>query len=198
MATVSAIVLAGGKSRRMRGRNKALIDLAGRPLVERVVEVMRQIFREILLITNTPEEFEFLGVPMLPDLLPGRGSFGGLYTGLSASTSEHAFLVACDMPFLNAQVIRYLVAEVDRFDVVVPRVAGFLEPLHAVYSRACLPRIRDLLDRGELKIISLFPDVRVREVPESELRRFDEDLRCFMNINTPEDLAAALTTHETA
>ncbi len=198
MPDVSAIVLAGGQSRRMRGRNKALICVSGRPLVERIVGVLRKVFREVLVITNTPEDFEFLGVPMLEDLLPGTGSFGGLYTGLRFCASQHAFLVACDMPFLNERVIRYLASKIDRNDVVVPRVNDMLEPLHAVYSRSCLPHIRDLLDRGDLKIINLFPNVRVLEVPEAELMQFDPNLRCFMNINTPEDLEAALKLIDTA
>ncbi len=168
------------------------MNVSGQPLIDRVVRIVGKVFREVLVITNSPEAFGFLGVPMCADLLPGRGSLGGLYTGLSSCTSEHAFLVACDMPFLNTEVIRHLTAKIDRFDVVIPRVRDRLEPLHAVYSRTCLPRIRDLLDHGDLKIINLFPDVHVLEVPEAELRQFDPDLRCFMNINTPEDLKAAL------
>ncbi len=188
---VSAILLAGGRSRRMGGVTKALLTLSGQTIIERVAQVLVGVFREVIVITNTPPDFAFLGLPMLPDIQPGCGSLGGLYTGLTACSGHHAFLVACDMPFLHQGVIRYIAGHAGEPDVVVPRVGYHLEPLHAMYSRACVSRIRSVLNSGDLKIINFFNKVSVLEVPDAELRRIDPSLDCFMNINTPEDLETA-------
>ena len=190
---VSAILLAGGLSRRMGGVNKALLTLSGQTIIERVAQVLVSVFREVIVVTNTPPDFEFLGLPMVPDMHPGSGSLGGLYTGLTACSADHGFLVACDMPFLHQGVVRYIVERAGEPDIVVPRVGEHLEPLHAVYSRACAPCIRRVLNRGDLKIINFFNKARVLEVPDAELRRIDPGLSCFMNINTPADLETART-----
>ncbi|MGB6066407.1 MAG: molybdenum cofactor guanylyltransferase [Desulfomonilaceae bacterium] len=189
--SVSGILLAGGGSRRMGGINKALLEVGGRRIIERAASVLRKVFREVLVITNSPEDFRFLGLPMFTDLLPGRGSLGGLYTGLSACAGIYGFLVACDMPFLSEDVIKYMVDMIDGYDVVLPRTSGGFEPLHAAYSKACLPHIEGLLQREDLKIANFFDKVKVSEVPEADLVRFDPELRFIMNINTPQDLQQA-------
>lgn len=188
---VSGILLAGGGSRRMGGKSKALLEVGGRRIVERAASVLCKVFREVLLITNSPEDFRFLGLPMLTDLLPGRGSLGGLFTGLSACAGNYGFLVACDMPFLSVEVIKYMVDMIEGFDVVLPRTSGGFEPLHAAYSKECLPHIQGLLKREDLKIANFFDKVRMREVPEADLIRFDPELRFIMNVNTPQDLEQA-------
>lgn len=175
----------------MGGVTKALLEVGGRPIIERVVMTLGKVFQEVIVITNTHDQFDFLGLPMFEDLIPGHGSLGGLYTGLTVCSGAHGFLVACDMPFLNARVIEHLAALADDHDVVIPRVTGLLEPLHAIYSRHCVPHIRDLMDRGDLKIINLFSSVDVLEVSESELAVLDPTLRFIMNVNTPGELAAA-------
>jgi len=190
-ASVSGILLAGGESRRMGGVNKALLDVGGSRIIERAASVLCRLFPEVLVITNSPDDFQFLGLPMLKDLMPGNGSLGGLYTGLSACKGDYGFLAACDMPFLSADVIRHMVNMVEGFDVVAPRISGWLEPLHAIYSHNCLPYIEGLLQHGDLKILNFFDKVKVREVPEEDLRPFDSELRFSMNLNTPEDLRRA-------
>jgi len=195
---VSAILLAGGQSRRMGGNNKALLTVSGQTIIERVAHVLGRVFTEVLVITNTHEAFQFLGLPMVADLRPGTGSLGGLYTGLTACTSDRGFLVACDMPFVHEGVVRNLAERDGRYQVVIPRVGAHLEPLHAVYSRSCLPHIKDLLDGGDLKIINLFSKVSLMEVPETHVRLIDPSLRCFMNINTPADLNLARSLIEHA
>jgi molybdopterin-guanine dinucleotide biosynthesis protein A len=190
-ASVSGILLAGGQSRRMGGVNKALLEVGGSRIIERVASALCNVFPEVLLITNSPDDFQFLGLPMFKDLVPGQGSLGGLYTGLSACKGDYGFLAACDMPFLSVDVIRHMLNLAEGFDVVVPRISGWLEPLHAVYSRGCLPYIEELLQHEDLKILNFFDKAKVREVPEKDLRLFDPELRFTMNLNTPEDLQRA-------
>jgi len=192
-AFISGILLAGGESRRMGGVNKALLEIGGSPIVERTATVLERIFPEVIVVTNTPEEFEFLGLPMFGDLRPGKGSLGGLYTGLKVCRSGHVFLAACDMPFLDERVIRYMANLVEGHDVVVPRIEGRLQPLHAIYSRTCVAPIERLMAGSDLTIINFFDQVDVLEVPESDLRLLDPDLRFVMNINTPHDLEWART-----
>jgi len=175
----------------MGGINKALLEIGGSRVVERVRRTLGQVFSQILLITNTPDDFAFLELPMFRDLIPGHGSLGGLYTGLSVCTGTHGFLVACDMPFLHTAVIERLLSALDDHDVVVPRIRGHLEPLHAIYSKECTPHIRDLMTKGDLKMLNFFHLVDVQEVVEEDLSCFDPELRFIMNLNTPEDLQKA-------
>lgn len=175
----------------MGGVNKALLDIGGRSIVERAGDILTRVFHEVIIVTNSPEEFRFLGLPVFRDLKPGHGSLGGLYTGLSLCAGSHAFLAACDMPFLNAEIIRYLVGLDRGHDIVVPRIRSRLHPLHAVYSRNCLPHIRALMTEKDLRIINFFHNVDVMEVSESDLKAFDPDFRFLMNINTPKDLENA-------
>jgi molybdopterin-guanine dinucleotide biosynthesis protein A len=191
VASVSGILLAGGQSRRMGGVNKALLEIGGSRIIERTASALCHAFQEVLVITNSPDDFQFLGLPMFRDVVPGRGSLGGLYTGLRACKGDYGFLAACDMPFLSVAVIRHIANSVDGFDVVVPRISGMLEPLHAAYSRACLPYIEALLQHESLKILNLYDKVKVREVPEEDLLALDPELRFIVNVNTPEDLQRA-------
>ena len=187
----SGILLAGGRSRRMGGGNKALLPIGGRSIVERVSDVLREIFPRTIVVTDSPEDFEFLGFPMFGDLIPGCGSLGGLYTGLKLCDRDYGFLVACDMPFLNREVISYMLQRAQDYDVVIPKVSGLLEPLHAIYSRRCLPYIEELLVEEDLRILHLFQEVTTLEIPEDDLKVFDPRLLFIMNVNTPDDLRKA-------
>lgn len=175
----------------MGGTNKALLDLGGKPVIERVAAVLKSVFPEVLLITNTPEVFRFLRLPAYGDLIPGHGSLGGLYTGLRVCSCDHAFLAACDMPFIQERVVRYMAGLVDGYDVVAPKIHGLWEPLHAIYSRTCLPHIERLMNANDLKIINFFDQVSILEVTETDLARFDPECRFVLNVNTPEDLQRA-------
>ncbi len=175
----------------MGGRNKALLQIGGRSIVERVVEVLRQIFEHNLIVTNSPEDFEFLGLPMFGDIVLGRGSLGGLYTGLKVCGRDYGFLVACDMPFLNKDVIAYMLARADDHDVIIPRISEGLEPLHGIYSRKCLPYIEELFAREDLKIRDIFDKVKTLEISEHELKRLDSKLLFLLNVNNPNDLRRA-------
>ncbi|MDQ7781886.1 MAG: molybdenum cofactor guanylyltransferase [Desulfomonilaceae bacterium] len=191
--TISGIILAGGGSRRMGGINKALLQVGGRPIVERAAIVLREILPEVLLITNSPQEYEFLGLPMFRDLIPGRGALGGLYTGLNKCSSDRALLVGCDMPFLNKAVVSYMIklAQTEYHDILIPRVKSKLQPMHAIYSRRCLVPIEDHMNCRDLRILDFFHLVDVQEIPETDLYPYDPDCRFVMNINTPRDLERA-------
>jgi len=190
---VTAVVLAGGLSRRF-GENKAMVDVFGAPLIQRVLEVVRDLFRKLLLVTNDTAAFRDFQVPAVEDLEKGMGPLGGIYTGLKTMETPYAFVCACDMPDLNANLVRLLVEQRLQYDVVAPRVNGWLEPLHAVYSKACLEPIQELLNRGERQIFRFFPKVRVRYVERRELEAADPSLRSFFNINTRADLLQFLTS----
>jgi molybdopterin-guanine dinucleotide biosynthesis protein A len=184
---LTGVILAGGKSRRY-GSNKAWVKIDGMALIERVTGVMQALFHDVILITNTPDEYAHLRLPMHKDLIKGLGPLGGIYTALRAITNEAGFFVACDMPFLNRALIQYMVAVRENFDVVVPKVDGFVEALHALYAKRCLPAMERLIDSGHYQIIRMFPHVSVRHVRGDEIRRFDPDLKSFFNINEPQHL----------
>jgi molybdopterin-guanine dinucleotide biosynthesis protein A len=188
---VTGVIQAGGKSTRMGGAPKALLELGGRPIIERVADVVRAVTDEALIVTNTPELYAFLGLPMVPDVFPDHGSLGGLYSGLAAAAGEAAFTVACDMPFLRADVARLVVARAGEGDVVIPRVGEQLETLHAVYGKRCLGPMEERLRARRLKIVGFFGDVRVLEIPEGDIARHADPAVVFMNVNTPDELARA-------
>ena len=188
---VTGVIQAGGKSTRMGGQPKALLDLGGRRIIERVVDVVAAVTGEVIVVTNTPELYQFLGLPMVPDVFPDHGSLGGIYSGLEAAAGEAAFTVACDMPFLHPDVARLVIALAREGDVVIPRVGEQLETMHASYAKRCLPHIADRLRSGRLKIVGFFEEVRVVEIPEADVARHRDPAIAFMNVNTPEELARA-------
>jgi molybdopterin-guanine dinucleotide biosynthesis protein A len=187
---VTGVVQAGGKSTRMGGTPKALIELGGRSIVERVVAALTPAVDDVLVVTNTPELYAFLGLPMVADVYPDHGSLGGIYSGLRAA-GEIAFTVACDMPFLHPEVVRLVVERAGEGDVVIPRVGEQLETMHAAYSQTCLPPIEARLRAGRLKIVGFFDDVRVVEIGAAEVARFRDPAIAFMNVNTPDELERA-------
>ena len=184
---VTGFILLGGKSSRY-GSNKAFVEIEGVRLVDRVARVMKSIFHRIVLLTNTPEEYAYLQMPMVEDLIKGLGPMGGIYTGLMTLPGEVGFFVACDMPFLSESLIRHMVDVRDDFDVVVPRMDWMLEPLHALYSKKSLPVIREAIRQDQHQILKCFAELRVRYIDEEELRLWDPKLRSFFNINKPQDL----------
>jgi len=189
--SVSVAILAGGQSSRM-GTNKALAQVGGRPIIERIVERVRALADELVIITNSPEIYAAYGLPMFSDLIPGKGPLGGLYTAIASTQGQHTLVVSCDQPFLNPALLRYLIDLRTGFDVVVPLDPdGYPQSMHAVYGKGCLIPIRAYLDADQLKVIGFFPDVRVREVPAAEIERIDPQRTSFIYVNTPEDLADA-------
>jgi molybdopterin-guanine dinucleotide biosynthesis protein A len=184
---VTGVVLAGGRSTRY-GKNKALVKVKGVPLIERALHAMASIFDHVVVITNTPDEYAYLQVPMFQDIIKGLGPLGGIYTGLKVIPDQAGFFVACDMPSLNPYLIRHMVAIRDDFDVVVPRISGWIEALHGLYTKRCGGSIERLIQSGTFQIFRFFGAVSVRFVDGDEVRRWDPDLRSFFNINTPDEL----------
>ena len=186
------------------GEDKALKPFLGRPLIQRVIDRVAPIADEIIVTTNRPAEYDFLNLRLIPDLKPGRGALGGLYTAIASATFPLVAVVACDMPFASAMFFegaRRLMVEEDA-DVVIARAApraervgktdeGY-EPLHALYRReTCLPAIESAIDADQWKVISWFPQVEVRQLTPDEVTSFDPSGLCFWNLNTPEEFVEA-------
>ena len=184
---MTGVVLAGGESSRM-GRNKAFIEIHGERIINRIVSLFNKMFDDVLLVTNSPLEYLELNVRVVTDLIPGKGSLGGIYTGLFFSPSPKAFFVGCDMPFLNKKVISYFMDLAETADIVVQRSDQHWEPLHAIYSRKFIKPIERLMAQGDLKIIKAYKWMKVREIKKEELEPIDPGLRSLVNINIPEEL----------
>jgi molybdopterin-guanine dinucleotide biosynthesis protein A len=190
---VSLVVQAGGNSRRM-GEDKALKLFLGRPLIQRVVERLASIADETLVTTHRLQEYAFLGLRLVPDLVPGRGALGGLYTALACASHPIVAVVACDLPFASALLFKTAIDLLGReeADVAIPRSTEGLEPLHAVYQRStCLAPVLAALQADRFKVIDWFPSVRVRELSREEVAAADPSGRIFQNINTPADFSLA-------
>lgn len=176
------------------GQDKALMPFIGRPLIQRVVDRLAPIADELIVTTNSTENYRFLGLPLFPDLRPGRGALGGLYTALASATCTSVAVVACDMPFASATLIeaanRLLFEE--EADVVIPNPGDGLEPLHAVYRREnCLPAIEAAIESDQWRLISWFPQVKIRILQPEEIKLYDPSGLAFWNLNTPEEFAEA-------
>jgi len=192
MAGISAIILAGGESRRM-GANKALLSLDGQPLIARTAASLRLLADELIVVTNTPETYQFLvtdyHATLTPDAFPTRSALVGLYSGLRAARGDLALAVACDMPFLNSALLGFMLSLAQTgCDVVAPQVDNQWEPLHAVYRPAsCIPAVERHLRTGDRRMISFYPEVQVRLVTAAEVAEFDPEHLSFVNVNTPEE-----------
>jgi len=187
---ISCIVLAGGEGKRL-GTDKAFLRIGGRVLIEGIVEKMARIGDEVIIVTNSPQRYGHLEARVVGDVYPGKGALGGIYSGLKAARNHHSLVVACDMPFLDLRLLRYMILLSPGQDVAIPRVGGLTEPLHAIYSKQCLQPIERVLAAGSLQIIGFFPEVRVCYVEEQEIKLFDSQCLSFFNINTPADLEKA-------
>jgi molybdopterin-guanine dinucleotide biosynthesis protein A len=185
---MTGIILAGGKAGRMGGINKAFIEVGGERLIDRTLRVYRCLFEEIIISTNSPLEYLEFDARIVTDIHRGKGPLGGIHAGLLHATCEHAFVSACDMPYLSEKFIRTMMAQSDDHDLVVPVSAGGFESLHTIYSRKCLPFIESQIERGELKVSHLFKKFKTHEIHGDEIRRFDPEGRLFANLNRPDDL----------
>lgn len=219
MAERTGIILAGGASRRM-GTPKAWVEVGGIPLIVRVVNQLRQVCDDLVIVANDFGPLQNVGARLVADIIPGKGSLGGIYSGLANAHAEYAFACACDMPFLNVDLIGRMFELAPDFDVVIPSVeedhhtlpadkrrqrtdepsAGakrarakdrHLHPLHAVYSRRCLEPMREAIARDDLRMISFHQSLRVRILKQSEFEEFDPLHLSVFNVNTPQDLLFA-------
>ena len=189
--TVSAAIMAGGQSKRM-GQDKAWIELDGEPLIKRVADVLGELADEVIVVANDPR-YESLGLRVVRDRWPQGGALGGIATGIGAATHDTVLVAACDMPFLSVDVWRVLLGHAGEGDVVIPKIGGEYETMHALYTKACVPQMARAIAENRLRVISFFDQVRVLAIEEPELRAADPTLRSFTNVNTPEELASALS-----
>lgn len=193
MNWISIAVLAGGKSSRM-GSNKAFVALQGQPLIEHVLNrAARCQPNETFIVTNTSQDYAYLGLPTVGDVVPGCGSLGGIYSAISHSRSFYTLVIACDMPFISPELIRHMAGYCAKhaYDVIVPRVDGHPQGLFAIYSKRCTASIRRKLAEKQLKVISFYNAVSVLYLDEPEYRAYINHVNPFWNINTPDQLAEA-------
>ena len=187
VSDVTCIILAGGASRRM-GRDKALIDVEGIRLFDYVYGKCQELFSEIIIVTNQPNQFMEYQTPVVVDEIPGAGSLGGLYTGLIRASKDYCFCTACDMPFLKPELIMHLIEKRFDYDVVIPITQEGLEPLHAIYSKRCIEPIKKRVEKGEFKISQFLSEVHVGYCDEEEIKEIDPSFTSFINVNTKKDL----------
>jgi len=191
---ISCIVLAGGRGLRL-GRNKALETINRTSLLEHVISQLSFLNSSIIIVVAENQSFPGLtaypGLKLVTDAYSGKGPMVGMYTGLTSSDSFFNLVVACDMPFLNRDLLQYMINVADSYDAVVPRLGNMIEPLHAVYSKDCLAPAENLIKEGYMSVHQLLPLVKVRYIEADEIDRFDPRHLSFFNINTRADLETA-------
>ena len=188
----TGVILAGGQNSRFFGTNKALARVGGKQILGHIVDVFRDLFDEIILVTNDPSQYLQWDINIVTDIFPVRSSLTGIHTGLFYTNTPYAFFAACDIPFLKKELVETLLdAKEPRIDIVIPETAKGFEPLCAVYSKRCFKPFEAQIVHNELKIQHVFNKVRVKTISEDILRKSDPDLRSFFNINRPEDLTKA-------
>ena len=202
---MTGIILAGGKNTRIN-TNKSFLNIESKTIIEIIAAKFQEIFDEIIIVTNSFKEYKYLNVQLVKDIIPDKGSLGGLYSGLVNSKNNYNFVVACDMPFLNPDLIKYMENECDNFDpalpkglsmkggvdVIIPKLNSGYEALHSIYSKNCIAPIEKQLKQDNLKITDFFPHVKVQEINEDIIKQFDSQLLSFFNINTDADYQHAL------
>lgn len=190
------IILAGGKSTRMNS-NKSFQKINGQTLIEIIINTIKPIFNDnIIVIANEKELYAHLNIRLESDIFQGKGPLAGIHTGLAASPSFHNFFLPCDMPFLNRDAIQCIINEKEGYDVIVPIIKGYIEPLYGIYSKNCLKPVETCLLQNRLKAKSFYDQVRIKTIPELVFKKIDPKLRMFTNINTPEELTIARKCNE--
>lgn len=189
---VLGVVLAGGANRRYEGRPKALESVGGVRIAERVVAAMSEAVERVVLVANDATTFQVLGLETRPDLRPGLGALGGIYTAVAWAHEEGyrgALISACDMPFLSPPLLKRLISGASTDEVVAPESASRrgLEPLCAFYGAGCRSAIESALAREERQVISFYADVIVRTIPRRVVESLGDPALLFLNVNTPED-----------
>ena len=184
----TGVLLAGGRASRLGGVPKGLLRVEGEPIAARSLRLFASIFDASMIVAGEGSPYRSMSAPVEADRVPGKGAPGGVHAGLSAAATEWIFAAACDMPFLRAEPIRFLAARRQGAAAVLVRSGGRLQPLHAFWSRACLPVLERMLAEGNPSLLDLAAAVPVRVVEEAEWRAVDPDGRALENVNTPEDV----------
>lgn len=188
----SGVILAGGLSSRFAGKDKGLIPVGGKRILDRIYGVFSELFENIILVSNHPDRYLEWDATLVTDLYPVRSSLTGIHAGLFYAAEPFAFFSACDTPFLKKELIETILDRIEPgFDAIIPEISAGLEPLCAVYAKSSLERIENHIARDKLKIQMVFKQNRLKKIPEKVLRQSDPELRSFFNVNTPADLAEA-------
>ena len=190
---ISGIILAGGLSTRL-GRDKSIEPIENQTLLSRIYQRLLQITNDITVVVNTEEKAKkipVIDVNIVIDQYPNCGSLGGIFTGLNHAQQEWALVVACDMPFINIQLIEKMIKLRTNHDAVVPYLDGFPEPTHALYSKKCLPYIEKYLKKNQLQISNFFKEVNIKKLNTEIIKKHDPDLLSFFNINNEKELNIA-------
>jgi molybdopterin-guanine dinucleotide biosynthesis protein A len=191
---ITAAILAGGRATRFGGRNKAALRVGDLTILERQLAALRQVVDRTIIIANDPTPYDAYDIPIVADLLPGTGPLGGVYTAIVSSASARTLVLACDMPFLTAAFLSYLIRTGEAADIAIPRTRRGYEPLCATYSRRCAGAVRGRIEGMQLKISDVLLSARgltVREIGPDEIADYDHQSGMFLNINTANDHARA-------
>ena len=187
---IPCFILAGGQSKRI-GVNKALIEIGGERLIDIMIRKLSEVFSELFLITIPEHNYPDIKQKKIFDIIPNKSSLGAVYTGLIESKVSHSFFLACDMPFISIEFIKFMLKKKPDYDLLIPETDKGLQPLHAIYSKACISHIKKLMDENNFKILDFFDKVRIEYIPDKICRKFDPEGKMFLNINTIKDLKIA-------
>lgn len=190
LLNISIIILAGGKSSRMQ-EEKAFVMIDDQRLIDQTVAKARNCFREVIVVTNNPEAYRYLDIVITSDVFPGEGPLAGIHAGLIKASFPHSLVVACDMPFASLELGVFMAREATGYDVVVPVMDGGFQPLHAVYSKGCIPVIEAQLQKKVRKTTSIYEHLKVKIINEEQLQQWGISPWAFFNVNTPEELRIA-------
>jgi len=187
LSQLTGIILAGGKNRRI-GTNKAFLVVNGTRIIDRTVGIFKDIFAEVIIVTNEPLAYLDQNITIVTDILPDKGALGGLYTGLFFAHHSRAFVCACDMPFIDKKFIEYMISQAGSYDIVVPDAGDGLQPMHAIYSKKFLVEIKTLLEQDKLKIACMYKNSRTLIIYSDTIDTFPPGKKMFLNVNTYDDL----------
>jgi molybdenum cofactor guanylyltransferase len=190
MRDVTIAILAGGRSRRM-GRNKSFVSVQGKPMIEHILESLTPLNVPKIIITNSAYDYRQYHLPLFADVIPDQGALGGIYTALYHSATPYALCVACDMPFLNIQVIQHILSLRETHDAVAVCINNVWQPFPAVYHKNLAPSLREAIDSRRLQMQKILNQMAIYPVVPEDIQHIDPDLRSFTNINTPTELEIA-------
>jgi len=189
---ITGIILAGGKSSRMQ-KNKAFLTVGNLQIIERIRKELREVCSDLMIVTNSPEEYVDLGIKTVVDIIPRQGPLSGVHAGLVNSKHNYNLVVACDMPFISKQLAKYIIERASGYDAIVPRINGLPQPLFAVYSKACIGPIEQCLNSETRKMTAFYHQINICWIDEMFIRELElgNPNTIFLNVNTPQDWEGA-------
>lgn len=187
----SGVILAGGRSSRMKF-NKAFAQISDRSVISIIIEKFESVFNEIMIISNEPEFYQHLGLPIYADIYPRMGPVAGIHSALYYSSNESVFVTGCDVPFMNMDLVRMMISRLEDYDSVVPQIDGLLQPLTAVYSRKCLPILTNCLESKRVKLIRIFEELNALMITRDEIEKYGVVEEMFLNVNDIDALNLAI------